>query len=246
MKNKILSLIIVFILIIALFVLAGCGTDNINEASEPVTENEGLNEVTEQQITKIDEEKEIVYSVFDKEYDYFDEKTQVEIPAFNINTEEIKELNSKIEEEYQKIAEADEEFGATEVNYEYYVNDDIVSLVITKTYLEASQETYEVYNVNQKTGTVLEKEDILTAKNITEDAYETKIAEQISAKFDETTAAFKEMVGYEDVKEKNNSKENCSLENTEVYINKDGKLSYIANMYSLAGADKYQTIFDYE
>lgn len=246
MKNKILSLSIVFILIIALFGLSGCGTDNTNEASEPVPENKTLNEVTEQQITKIDEEKEIVYSVFDKEYDYFDEKTQVEIPAFNINTEEIKELNSKIEEEYQEVAEANEEFGATEVTYEYYVNDDIVSLVITKTYLEASQITYEVYNVNQKTGTVLEKEDILTAKNITVDDYEVEIAKQISAKFEENTAAFKEMGGYEELKEKNNSKENCSLENTEVYINEEGKLSYIANVYSLAGADKYQTIFDYE
>lgn len=246
MKNKILSLSIVFILIIALFNLSGCGTDNTNEASEPVSENETLNEVTEQQVTKIDEEKEIVYSVFDKEYDYFDEKTQVEIPAFNINTEEIKELNSKIEEEYQEVAEANEEFGSTEVTYEYYVNDDIVSLVIKKSYLEASQDTYEVYNVNQKTGTVLEKEDILTAKNITVDAYEAKIAEQISAKFDETTAAFKEMVGYEEIKEKNDSKENCSLENTEVYINEEGKLSYIANVYSLAGAEKYQRIFDYE
>ncbi len=246
MKNKILSLSIVFILIIALFSLPGCGTDSTNMEGEPVTENETLNEVTEQQVTKIDEKKEIVYSVFDKEYDYFDEKTQVEIPAFNINTEEIKELNSKIEEEYQEIAEANEEFGSTEVTYEYYVNDDIVSLVIKKSYLEASQETYEVYNVNQKTGTVLEKEDILTAKNITKDAYEAKIAEQISAKFDETTAAFKEMVGYEDIKEKNNSKENCSLENTEIYINEEGKLSYIANVYSLAGAEKYQRIFDYE
>lgn len=246
MKNKILSLSIVFILIIALFSLSGCGTDDTNEANEPVIDNDTLNEVTEQQVTKIDEEKEIVYSVFDKEYDYFDEKTQVEIPAFNINTEEIKELNSKIEEEYQEVAEANEGLGSTEVTYEYYVNDDIVSLVLKKSYLEASQDTYEVYNVNQKTGTVLEKEDVLTAKNITVDDYEAKIAEQISAKFDETTVAFKEMVGYEEIKEKNDSKENCSLENTEVYINEEGKLSYIANVYSLAGAEKYQRIFDYE
>lgn len=246
MKNKILSLSIVFILIIALFSLSGCGTDDTNEANEPVTDNDTLNEVTEQQVTKIDEKKEIVYSVFDKEYDYFDEKTQVEIPAFNINTEEIKELNSKIEEEYQEIAEANEEFGSTEVTYEYYVNDDIVSLVLKKSYLEASQETYEVYNVNQKTGTVLEKEDILTAKNITEDAYETKIAEQISAKFDENMESFKETAEYKRAKQKNDSKENCSLENTEVYINEEGKLSYIANVYSLAGAEKYQRIFDYE
>ena len=242
MKKKILSLSVIFISIITLIGLTGCGAEETNEAGEQTSQNE----VTEQQITKIDEEKEIVYSVFDKEYDYFDEKTQVEIPAFNINTEEIKELNSKIEEEYQEVAEANEEFGATEVTYEYYVNDDIVSLVIKKAHLESSIYNYAVYNVNQKTGEILDKEGILTAKNITKSEYEEKIAKQISTKFDENTAALKEMGGYEELKEKNNSKENCSLENTEVYLGNNGKLQYIANVYSIAGAEKYQTIFDYE
>jgi hypothetical protein len=246
MKKKILSLSIVCILIITLIGLAGCGAEEANEVGEQASQNEMTNEVTEQPITKIDETKEIVYSVLDKDYEYFGKEIQVKIPAFNINTDEVKELNSKIEEEYQKVVESNDTFAATELTYEYYVNNDIISLVIKKVYLESSTNNYAVYNVNQKTGEVLDKEDILTAKNITKSEYEEKIAKQISAKFDENTAAFKEMGGYEELKEKNNSEENCSLENTEVYLENNGKLQYIANVYSMAGADKYQTIFDYE
>ena len=50
---------------------------------------------------------------------------------------------------------------------------------------------------------------------------------------------------YETQKEKTGSDENCSIENTQVYIGENGNLHYIANIYSLAGADKYQNEFDY-
>lgn len=246
MKKVFFGLVVIFILIIILFGITGCENKEEKQDGQNIAQNIQQNITNNPSISKIDEEKEIVYSIIDKSYEYTDKKVKVEIPAVNLDTEKIKELNSEIEKKYEDAISTNEEFVSREVTYKYYVNEDIISIVIKNSFLSGSYDTYMVYNIDSKNGEVLNNEDILKTKNIAVDEYEEKISKQISSKFEENYSTAKEMPGYEEAKSKNNSKENCSLDNTQVYLREDGKLSYIANVYAIAGADKYQNIFNYE
>ena len=239
LNKKLFAVISIMFLILLLFTITGCGE------KENTEQNSILNELQETSISKIDDAKDIVYSAFEKDYTYLDRPTKIEVPAFNLNVKTITDLNSTIMEDYQDETEGNEEFAGNEITYEYYENGSIISLIIKKTLLEASIDNYEVYNVNKDTGEVLSKENVLEQKGITQEDYEAKIKTQLNEKFEEN---FSSMAGdsyYEAQKAKNNSDENCSLENTQVYIGENGNLHYIANVYSLAGADKYQNEFDY-
>lgn len=251
MRKKVFGILAITLLCGLLLFASGCGDESaVQESSQNAlqgTENaqDTQNALQGSTISKIDDTKEIVYSVFDKSYDYFEEKTKIQIPAINLDVEAIKELNSAIMEDYQEEIERSKEFADHEITYEYFENGDIVSIVIKNAALEMSIDEYKVYNVNVVTGEVLSKEAVLNTKNITKETYESKIKEQISAKFEENYASLAGSEYYETQKEKNNSDENCSLENTQVFIGENGNIHYIANIYSMAGADKYQNEFDY-
>lgn len=239
LNKKILAVISIIFLIAILFITTGCGE------KENIEQNSSQKDTQNVSISKIDDTKDIVYSAFEKAYNYFSQQTKIEIPAVNLKVKTITDLNSAIMEDYQEEIEQNEDFVGNEITYEYYENGAIVSIVIKQTLLEASIEDYKVYNVNIETGEVLSKEDILAQKNITKEAYEAKVKTQLTEKFEENGASMAGSEFYETQKAKNSSDENCSLENTQVYIGENGNLNYIANLYSLAGADKYQKEFDY-
>ena len=241
MKLKNGFVLIIFNICILLS-LTGCADNSLNSEIQNGINNESTNQLQQSDISKLDDTKEIVYSVFEEEYKYGNQDVKIEIPTFNVNSDEIKELNDNIMQDYEDEIENNKSFVGSSITYEYYENGNIVSLVLENTMLEASRTKYEV---DKKTRKVLDKEAILEYKNISKEKYENNILKQMSKEFEESYKQFEGEDLYEAQKQKNDSKENCSLKNTKVFIGKNGNLHYIANIYSLAGADKYEKQLDY-
>ena len=243
MKNKILSLLLICTLASLSVMLTGCGEKQENNIQEEQNANEENNK-----IAKIDESKEIVYSVYKENFKSpLDETITTDVPAFNINTEEIKNLNTEILNKY-KTNEAD--MSITNTSYKYYENDNIISVIIDRTTTETSYDEYNVYNVDKSTGKQLTKEEVLATKSITKEQYEATISTQMANIFSEMWDNQNSLTTggnfLEEQRAKNNSKENCSMNKTEVYLGENGNLYYIASIYSLAGANSYMHTINYE
>ncbi len=89
------------------------------------------------------------------------------IPALTFDTPDAQKINSEISDEYSEAFSAAFEAASAKkspeysgINYNAYVNDDIVSLVITE---ESSGHklSYRVYNYNKTTGKQLDNEGLL-------------------------------------------------------------------------------------
>ncbi len=119
-------------------------------------------------IQKIDNSKELVYTIKIKVKGYNDsgniEDKEIEIPQINLNYDNIKELNNKIQQ-YTK----DWSMGGIESNY--YINDEIISLVLTYR-TEGDPYNIFVYNIDAYTGNILTNEELLYKKNITDNLEE--------------------------------------------------------------------------
>ncbi len=240
MKKKILVFVILILLIGMTVVLTGCGEKQENNIQEEQKANEESNK-----IAKIDESKEIVYSAYKENFKSpLDDTVTTDVPAFNINTEEIKNLNAEILNKY-KTDEAD--MSSSNTSYKYYENDNIVSVVILKSITESSFEEYDVYNVDKSTGKQLSKDEVISNKNLEKENYEETILNQMKKICSES---YQDVTGADEfIKEANvktTSKDNCSLEKTKPYIGENGALHYIIYIYSIAGADKYEHIINYE
>lgn len=240
MKNKILSLLLICTLASLSVMLTGCGEKQENNIQEELNANEENNK-----IAKIDESKEIVYSVYKENFkSSLDETVTTDIPAFNINTEEIKNLNAEILNKY-KPDEADMTIPNT--SYKYYENDNIISVIIDRTTTETSYDEYNVYNVDKSTGKQLSKDEVISNKNLEKENYEETILSQMEKICSES---YKDVTGADEfIKEANSkttSKDNCSLEKTKPYIGENGVLHYVIDIYSIAGAEKYEHIINYE
>ena len=198
-------------------------------------------------VSKIDNTKDWVYTAYEKTYNYDDgfDSVNVKVPAINIDTEEIKELNSEILSKYKKYDEGNAEVPNYEIYYRFYENEDIVTVIINSNIVMTTIPKYDIYNVNTVTGEILDNEDILKLKNITVEDYEKNVKTILDNEFTEGKSSLSGTSFYKEQREKNRSDKNCSVENTKIFLGVNGELQFVANLYSLAGADKYEKIFDY-
>lgn len=99
-------------------------------------------------------------------------------PIINLSgSSKVKEINEEIKQNY---ADEDDEYCSSE--YNYYLNNDILSLII-KHSGPTDGWIYDVYNINVKTGKTVNNTELLKAKNIDETTLITKIKELCKNKF---------------------------------------------------------------
>lgn len=84
------------------------------------------------------------------------------IPALNFKTDDAKAINSAISEKYDKEIEAagKGKSGYDTINYNAYLNDDVITLLITAE-KKGHAITYDVYNFNKTTGKKLDNEGLI-------------------------------------------------------------------------------------
>lgn len=172
--------------------------DNFND----VFQNSFKNTNTSEDVEKIDAEKDYIYTNYEKtEVNSGNYEIDVIIPEININSEEIKSYNEDIKQIFQDKAESILNGGSNRsvysVDYEAFLNNNILSIVIRSTLKDGSNPQrviIQTYCYNIKEMKKVEFSDIMTLKNLDTNTVQEKIRKQIQGKQEEAKAL--QQLGY--------------------------------------------------
>lgn len=185
---------------------------------------------------KMEYDKDLIYTsylnqeVLEQKYDL-----NVNIPYLNINTDVAKNINEEINSLFYNkainILAKTEQYTVYTVKYKAYVNDNILSLVISATLKEgdnAQRVIMKTYNYNLSSNSELSINEVLQYRKISEDYAQTKINETIKAASEEANT-YKELGYNKFLRDTNDSM--YKLENTKVYFIGENKAVYIIYPY---------------
>lgn len=184
------------------------------------------------------------------------------IPNINIDSDYVSELNKEINEklisEAKKIIESNEEFSALlEIDYEYYKNNDILSVVIYATH-EGEIKNYYVYNINTQTGAKVTNEEIIKIKGFDKTTFENKLSNALGIDFENRNGEFESWLPaqgssteeskkfYEAQYKLTTNLNNCKLENQQIYLGENNKLYVVGKSYNLAGGEYSNRVINLE
>lgn len=200
-----------------------------------------------QSAKKQDTSKELVYSSYEKQekqekkYDI-----NIHIPYINIEHENIKAINQEIEELFYKkvtniMTKTDNIETIYDVKYKVYVNDNILSLVISSNLKESTNSQrliIKTYNYNISSNEILNMNQILNYRSLNAKKVQTQINDVVkeAAKTSETY----QQLGYQKYL-RNLNDEMYKVENTKVFFLGEGKSVYILYPY---GNSNYTTEMD--
>ena len=151
---------------------------------------------------KMDSSKDYVYTDYEKkEVDSGNYDIDVKIPKININSEEVKSYNEAIDQIFLNKAESIQNGGANKsiysVDYEAYLNNNILSLVIKATIKEGNNPQrviIQTYCYNIKEMKKVNFSDVMQLKNIDTNTVQERIKKQVQGKQEEAKAL--QQLGY--------------------------------------------------
>lgn len=174
------------------------------------------------------------------------------IPNINLSSEEVANINAEIWATlYDGVVNnvldrwnQDHYEGSENITYNWYLNGEVLSVVIESNPFEWAWTDYYVYNINITTGTVLSSEALIQDYGISTEEYN-RLAEQVlGSKFwngwDRTNENFQSntfVLRFNEALQRTISQ--AKINQTFPYINDKGELCMIAKVYSLAGAEYY-------
>ena len=175
---------------------------NLVDNFDDVFQNSFKNTNTSEEAEKIDADKDYIYTNYEKtEVNSGNYEIDVKIPVININSEEIKSYNEAIKQVFQDKAESILNGGSNRsvysVDYEAFLNNNILSIVIRSTLKEGSNPQrviIQTYCYNIKEMKKVEFSDIMTLKNLYTNTVQEKIRKQIQGKQEEAKAL--QQLGY--------------------------------------------------
>ena len=211
------------------------------------------------------QEIKLITDAFNNSKIYNDGNNKIEykfrIPKINIDSSYVseinKELNDKLTSSAKKIMESTEYGALLEADYEYYENNDILSVIAWGKY-EGGVSNYYVYNINKKNGLKITSEEILKTKNMDKVTFENKLSNSLGIEFKNSFGEYFNWIqsqsgSAEDTKnfyEKQYNltiySNNCKLENQKIYLGDNGKIFVVGKIYNLAGGEYSYHIIDLE
>ena len=143
-------------------------------------------DIGEQDVKKIDDEKDIVYTKY--EIDIYSENKydiNINLPSINIDSSVARKINKDIDDTFGKktnsVVLSTEVLSIYNIDYVAYLKDDILSLVIKATLKEldyAQRVIVKTYNYNIKTNQEVTLGNFLVKKNLNKNqVYETVLDE---------------------------------------------------------------------
>ncbi len=175
------------------------------------------------------------------------------IPEIHLNGSLEAAVNARIYEEMKGILD-DEVYSydleeglyplLAGMHYTWGRTSDALSVVV-QTSLDYSWWGYYVYNISLDSGEMLSDQELLGLYGISEDEFHNQVRLELEAYIDSmfTPDQIGEEV-YQMIVQQTVAEENIS--GVRPYINPDGKLGYVANIYSPAGADSYYHLMNYD
>lgn len=220
-----------------------------NTEKDPVTPpagDEGNNNQDEEQGTekpvvkptigsKLDSSKDWVYTQYSN-----DNNGKYKLPKINMYSSGVEKINNEIKTNIISKAKNGIEVGEPwSASYNWYVNNNILSLVINMNY-SGDVKAYYVYNVNMKTGAICTNSELLSLKGLSESDFLNKAKIAYSKTFKEkyNTISSNDKQ-YIELYNKTISSSNYSV-NVPMFLNSNGELVVVGNIYSFAGAESYK------
>lgn len=175
---------------------------NIADNFDNIFKNSFQNSNTSEEAKKINEDKDYIYTEYEKnEVNSGNYEINVKIPIINIDSEEVKSYNEDIKKVFKDKAENILNGGANKsiysVDYEAYLNNNILSIIIRSTLKEGNNPQrviIQTYCYNIKEMKKVEFSDIMKIKNIDSNTAQEKIKKQIQGKQEEAKAL--QQLGY--------------------------------------------------
>lgn len=187
--------------------------------------------------------------------DEFSATISYKIPKININSSDVTKINNEIDEkitsEAKKAVSAINDGGIWlyKIFYNYYINDNILSVVIEMDF-DNDVTGFYVYNIDKNTGKRINNKDIISKKGMTTKQFEEKLINAVKNKFvsgygdindwGATQGTTKNQ--YQEQYNKTISASNCNADIQMMYLDENGKINVVAKIYSLAGAESYYHI----
>ncbi len=138
-------------------------------------------------ITKLDETKEIVFTAYDVQYEEEKYSMDIKIPWVNIANETVADFNNITQQVF--IDKANEillnakEYTIYNIDYIAFINNNILSLAIKSSLKEgngAQRIIVQTYNYNLETGEKVTLNELLDSKNINKNSVNKKIEEEVT------------------------------------------------------------------
>ena len=180
-KNSKVLVALVIILILIVLVLSGylvydkfISKAPEQEMSDKVDNNNSNKENTKKVLLKY-ENKDVVYN-----YTGDDIYSGHKVPYININSETADKFNQSIlafYDEFKNEKGMPQPYTSYKFNYQYYVDNEFVSVIVSHSQESGGINPTKVYNINRYTGKEVTKEDILKYLNITDSEYTNKIVD---------------------------------------------------------------------
>lgn len=174
------------------------------------------------------------------------------VPEIKIGGEDAAEANEEIREEcmpqYNDSVEASENLTSLicmGINYEYWTNDNLLTLLVT---LESSwgQNQYLVYTFDLNTKKELDTEDIAPMYNMTERELESKIEQTMLDYYNEQYSSVSSEMQNSVNEQRSKTVSEDNVDDAEVYPDKNGELYIHCDIYSIAGAERYEHLLPLE
>lgn len=252
-SNKGLKILLVILILIVLGLSGYLVYDKfINKEDNKSTTKATTNNNTQvdnsnKKVLKKDESKEIVYTLYTGKSS---DNMEVIVPEINIDSKYTERVNSDI----RTIMLKDYKYNGANgiicnselcpmIKYKYYVNNNILSLVIYVDYLtDPLNHNYYTYNIDIYTGEEITNKDLSKIKNIDINDFSTKLSN-----------TFKEAYPFDKYYDGNNNyseekefaqktysmttdSKNCSIDNP-MFLNENGELNVILGVYYYAGGE---------
>ncbi len=228
LKRSFALIICVFIF---LFAFCGCEKNGNKTTTSSAKTEETVSVSTTVAITKADPDKDWVYDAegYDEIY---------HIPQFNIENEEIKELNKKIATDlYNEVKDGDR----PSITYDFAVKDCLLSVCV-RFMANSWEERYCAYNVSLSDGTQVTDARYMAAYlRLTDEEYRIAAATAVTNAYEDRYITFRDsnISAYKNYLYKNQSKE--VTDTLTGYINPRGELSFCGEMYAFDGAKRFFT-----
>ena len=241
MEKKSNKGLIALIILLTILVL-GLGTyvayDKFLRPSETKSETKKDTDKKDTSVSKKDSTKPIVYDENTSQYE--------KVPIINIDSVDADRLNKKIKDFAGTRDTYDENFT---INYDFYENTDVLSIIVKSTTPGASV-YYVSANINTKTGKEVTNKDLIEKKNINESDFNAKVFGAYEKNLEDTGAldtakSQKDYTGHSSVYEGTQNKiKNTKLDDFDMYLNSNGELCVVAEVYVIAGPEKNFYIYN--
>ncbi|MBQ9013239.1 MAG: hypothetical protein IJ094_06780 [Bacilli bacterium] len=189
-----------------------------------------------------DKTKAIVYT-----NGYYKDK---KVPVINIDSTDADKLNREIEEYVDKMSLESDYGEAYALSYEYFENKDILSIKMTITTFGSSR-YYKTVNISTKTGKKVSNTDLLEMKKIKEgdfasilfEIYEKEQIDNGSIDAVKTQSIYGDEYTsvYDGTK---NNIESTKINDFDMYLNKNGELCVVTDIYLIAGPERNFYIYN--